>query len=193
MPEVKLLKDRGDSVCLVEHVAGKRQLSQEEIAILIQNRNISSDPEWKNVFVCEGEGEFDPSLISQSEFNGVIVLGMVRPATLRFHDLELNTGIYRSVLYNVVIGDDCVVHNVGYLSNYKIGDRVMLFNVQEMSCTKHSKFGEGILKEGEGEENRIWIGVGNENGNRGILAFTDMIAADAYLWSRFREDQPLMD
>ncbi|MCR5622363.1 MAG: DUF4954 family protein [Treponema sp.] len=193
MPEVTLLKDRGDSVCLVDKVVGKRQLSQEEIAILIQNRNISSDPDWKNVFVCEGEGEFDPSLIAQSEFNGVVVLGVLRPATLRFHDLELNTGIYRSVLYNVVIGDDCVVHNVGYLSNYKIGDRVMLFNVQEMSCTKHSKFGEGILKEGEGEENRIWIGVGNENGNRGILAFTDMIAADAYLWSRFREDQPLMD
>ncbi|MBQ3686547.1 MAG: DUF4954 family protein, partial [Treponema sp.] len=43
------------------------------------------------------------------------------------------------------------------------------------------------------EENPIWIGVGNENGNRGILAFTDMISADAYLWSRFREDTLLMD
>ncbi len=193
MPKVTLLKDRGRAVCPVEKVVGKRHLTQDEISVLEKNRNFSSDPDWQNVFVPEGEGEFDPSLIAQSEFNGIIVLGIVRPATLRFHDLELNTGIYRSVLYDVVIGDDCVVHNVGYLSNYKIGDRVMLFNVQEMSCTRHSKFGEGILKEGEGEENRIWIGVGNENGNRGILAFADMIAADAYLWSRFREDKPLMD
>ena len=192
MPKVTLLKDRGGPVCLARKVAGKRHLTPDEISVLLRNGNVSSDPDWQNVFVPEGEGEFNPSLISWSVFNGVIVLGLVRPATLRFHDLELNTGIYRSVLYDVVIGDDCVVHNVGYLSNYKIGDRVMLFNVQEMSCTKHSKFGEGILKEGEGEENRIWIGVGNENGNRGILAFTDMIAADAFLWSRFREDSLLM-
>ena len=192
MPKVTLLKDRGGPVCLARKVAGKRHLTPDEISVLLRNGNVSSDPDWQNVFVPEGEGEFDPSLISWSVFNGVIVLGIVRPATLRFHDLELNTGIYRSVLYDVVIGDDCVVHNVGYLSNYKIGDRVMLFNVQEMSCTKHSKFGEGILKEGEDEENRIWIGVGNENGNRGILAFTDMIAADAFLWSRFREDSLLM-
>lgn len=192
MPKVTLLKDRGGPVCLARKVAGKRHLTPDEISVLLRNGNVSSDPDWQNVFVPEGEGEFNPSLISWSVFNGVIVLGLVRPATLRFHDLELNTGIYRSVLYDVVIGDDCVIHNVGYLSNYKIGDRVMLFNVQEMSCTKHSKFGEGILKEGEGEENRIWIGVGNENGNRGILAFTDMIAADAFLWSRFREDSLLM-
>lgn len=192
MPKVTLLKDRGGPVCLVRKVAGKRHLTPDEISVLVRNGNVSSDPDWQNVFVPEGDGEFNPSLISWSVFNGVIVLGIVRPATLRFHDLELNTGIYRSVLYDVVIGDDCVVHNVGYLSNYKIGDRVMLFNVQEMSCTKHSKFGEGILKEGEEEENRIWIGVGNENGNRGILAFTDMIAADAFLWSRFREDSLLM-
>lgn len=193
MPQVTLLKDKAEGVCPVEKVAGKRHLTSNEIYVLLQNRNSSSDPDWQNVFVPEGEGEFDPRLLSQSEFNGIIVLGTIRPATLKFHDLELNTGIYRSVLYNVVIGDDCVIHNVGYLSNYKIGDRVMLFNVQEMSCTKHSKFGEGILKEGEAEENRIWIGVGNENGNRGILAFTDMIAADAFLWSRFREDTLLMD
>lgn len=192
MPKVTLLKDRGGPVCLARKVAGKRHLTPDEISVLLRNGNVSSDPDWQNVFVPEGEGEFNPSLISWSVFNGVIVLGIVRPATLRFHDLELNTGIYRSVLYDVVIGDDCVVHNVGYLSNYKIGDRVMLFNIQEMSCTKHSKFGEGILKEGEDEENRIWIGVGNENGNRGILAFTGMIAADAFLWSRFREDSLLM-
>ncbi|MBQ9538163.1 MAG: DUF4954 family protein [Treponema sp.] len=193
MPKVTLLKDRPRAVCPVDKVVGKRHLTDKEISVLEKNRNFSSDPDWQNVFVPDGEGEFDPSLIAQSEFNGIIVLGVIRPATLRFHDLELNVGIYRSVLYDVVIGDDCVVHNVGYLSNYKIGDRVMLFNVQEMSCTRHSKFGEGILKEGEDEENRIWIGVGNENGGRGILAFTGMIAADAYIWSRFRDDTLLMD
>ncbi|MBR1912772.1 MAG: DUF4954 family protein, partial [Treponema sp.] len=174
------------------HIEGKRRLFPAEIYTLIQNRNISSDPDWQNVYVSDKPGEFDPSLIIQSEFNGLVVLGCIRPATLKYHDLELRTGIYRSVLYNVTIGNDCVVHNVSYLSNYTIGNRVMLFNIQEMSCTEHSKFGEGILKEGEPEENRIWIGVGNENGNRSVLAFRDMIPADAYLWSRYREDSALM-
>lgn len=173
-------------------IEGKRKLTPAEIYILIQNRNISSDPDWQNIYVSSVPGEFDPSLIVQSEFNGLIVLGAVRAATLSYHDLELRTGIYRSVLYNVTIGNDCVVHNVSYLSNYNIGNRVMLFNIQEMSCTTHSKFGEGLLKEGETESNRIWIEIGNENGNRAVLAFKDMIPADAYLWSRYREDSALM-
>ena len=57
-----------------------------------------------------------------------------------------------------------------------------------MSCTNHSKFGNGILKEGEPESNRIWIGVGNENDGRAVLAFEDMIPADAYIWAKYRDD-----
>ena len=192
MSQVTILSKEKKSLEYDATIEGKRKLTPAEIYTLIQNRNISSDPDWQNVYVSDKAGEFDPALIIQSEFNGLIVLGALRPATLKYHDLELRTGIYRSVLYNVTIGDDCVVHNVSYLSNYKIGNRVMLFNIQEMSCTSHSKFGEGILKEGEDEENRIWIGVGNENGNRSVLGFRDMIAADAYLWSRYREDSVLM-
>ena len=121
------------------------------------------------------------------------MLGNIRSASLKYHDLELKTGIFNSVLNNVFVGDDCAIHNVRYLSNYRLSNRVMLFNVQEMSCTQHSKFGEGILKEGESEENRIWIGVGNENGERSVLPFRDLIPADAFLWSRYREDKVLMN
>ena len=192
MPTVKLISGNDARPECPAKIDGKRNLTSQEIYTLIQNRNISSDPDWKNVFVSDKDGEFDASLISHSEFNGVVILGVLRPALLKFHDLELKTGIYRSSLFNVTIGDDCVVHNVSYLSNYHIGNRVMLFNIQEMSCTNHSKFGEGILKEGEPEENRIWIGVGNENGNRGVLAFRTMIPGDAYLWSRYRDDKLLM-
>ncbi len=176
-----------------ELLEGKRKLTAAEVYVLIQNRNISSDPDWQNVYVSDVPGEFNPQQVVQSEFSGWVVLGAIRPATLKFHDLELKTGIYRSLLRNTVVGDDCVVNNVSYLVNYRLGKRVMLFNVQEMSCTYHSKFGQGILKEGEPESNRIWIGVGNENGERGILPFTGMIPADAYLWSRYREDKALMN
>ncbi len=174
-----------------ELLKGKRHLTPKEIYILIQNRNTSSEPDWQNVWVSEEEDCFAVSQIIQSEFDGWVVLGKLRKATLKYHDLELETGIYRSVLKNVCTGDDCVIRNVSYIENYRLGKQVMLFNIQEISCTLHSKFGEGLLKEGESESNRIWIGVGNENDGRAVLAFTDMIPADAFLWSRFREDKEL--
>src|SRR5574344_1423679 len=193
MLTVTLLSDKKiDSEPPKEYLAGKRHLTAKEVYTLIQNRNSSSDPDWQNVYVSEGKGEFCPDQILRSEFNGWVILGIIRPATLKYHDLELKTGIYRSLLENTIIGDDCVVRNVSYLSNYHIGNRVLLFNIQEMSCTNHSKFGVGILKEGEPESNRVWIGVGNENDNRSILPFESMITADAFLWSRFREDKDLM-
>ena len=194
MPKVTLLSEKISEPGFPEHLLdGKRHLTAKEIYTLIQNRNTSSDPDWQNVWVSEGDGEFCAESVIQSDFNGQIILGTIRKATLKFHDLELKTGIYRSALYNVVTGDDCVINNVTYLSNYRLGDRVMLFNIQEMSCTCHSKFGNGILKEGEPESNRIWIGVGNENGERSVLPFKDMIAADAFIWSRYREDRELMN
>ncbi|WP_277055450.1 DUF4954 family protein [Treponema socranskii] len=173
-----------------ELTAGKRRLTKEEIEALEKNQNTSDDSLWQNFYV---DAEcFDASLIRDSSFSGFIVLGKLRRAMLKYHDLELEEGIYNSKLINVVTGDDNVIRNVAYFENYRLGKNVMLFNIQEMSCTTHSKFGEGILKKGEPEENRIWIGVANENGGREVLPFKSMIPADAYLWSRYREDGALM-
>ena len=173
-----------------ELTAGKRGLTKEEIEALEKNQNTSDDPSWQNFYV---DAEcFDASLIRDSSFSGFIVLGKLRRAMLKYHDLELEEGIYNSKLINAVTGDDNAIRNVAYFENYRLGKNVMLFNIQEMSCTLHSKFGEGILKKGEPEENRIWIGVANENGGREVLPFKSMIPADAYLWSRYREDGALM-
>ena len=193
MVTVTLLTENSEvSIPPADLLVGKRHLTAKEVYTLISNRNSSSDPDWQNVYVSDEEGAFYPDQILQSEFHGWVIIGRLHPATLKYHDLELKTGIYRSLLENTVLGDDCVVRNVSYLSNYHIGSRVLLFNIQEMSCTNHSKFGNGILKENEPEANRVWIGVGNENDQRSVLPFEDMITADAYLWSRFREDKVLM-
>ena len=74
-------------------IVGKRHLTPKEIYTLIQNRNSSSDCDWQNVFVSDKEGEFCPEQILRSEFNGWVILGKIRPATLKFHDLELKTGV----------------------------------------------------------------------------------------------------
>ena len=173
-----------------EFLEGKRLLTSKEIKILRKN-NKNSDPKWKNVWVSASKDGFDANLVSGCEINGFLVIGNLTDSTLKYHDLALVEGLYDSYLENVVIGDDSVVRNVRYLSNYKIGNRNILFNIDEMSCTNHSKFGNGILKEGEPESNRIWIGIGNENDGRSVLAFENMIPADAYIWSKYRDDARL--
>lgn len=171
-----------------DFLTGKRQLTPDEIEIL-SAVNKNSDSTWKNIWV--DEKEFDPSLITCCEIQGFLVIGKLSCLTLKYHDLALTAGLYDSYLENVVLGDDCVVRNVHYLSNYKIGNRNILFNIDEMSCTCHSKFGNGILKEGEKESNRVWIGVGNENDGRAVLAFENMIPADAFIWAKYRDDTQL--
>lgn len=174
------------------YLKGKRRLTPAEISVLTDNLNSSEDPEWKNVYVDDDRFGFDPTLIKNSTFSGFVVLGRIWPAMLKYHDLELRTGIYNSKLRNVVTGNDNAIHNTA-IDNYHIGSRIMLFNIQELSCTNHSKFGNGILKEGEPESNRIDIAVSNENGGRAVLPFEKMIPADAYIWSRYRDDNVLME
>ena len=167
-----------------------RALTSAEIETLKKNRNHSDVSDWSNVLVSAKA--FDPDLVYGSAFSGFVVLGPLRAAKVKYHDLELECGIYNSKLRDVVTGSDDAIHNVAYLENYRLGNGVILFNVQEMSCTKHSKFGNGILKQGESEDVRVWIGVANENDGRKVLPFESMIPADAYLWSRKRGDKKLL-
>jgi len=191
---VKIEKPADYSTVLVpaELLKNKRRLTPAEIEVLEKNLNHNDDPSWSNFYVDDSEDGFDPSLIHLSFFSGFVVLGKLQNLVLKYNDLRLQCGIRRSKVSNVVTGDYCVIRNVFYLDNYRLGDRVILFNINEMSCTNHAKFGNGILKKGEPEEHRVWIGVANENEGRKILPFEDLIPADAYLWSHYRDDSELL-
>lgn len=173
-------------------LADTRHLTQEEIARLEAQGNTSSDRSWQNLRVSATK-EFDAGLVHGCQFQGLVVLGQLRRARLKFHDLELDCGLYNSYLERVVLEDDVCVRNVAYLVNYHIKSRVILFNISEMSCTCHSKFGNGWLKAGEEESVRVTVAVGNENDGRAILPFEGILPADGYIWSRHREDQQLME
>lgn len=175
-----------------ELLANKRQLTTSEIEVLKSNCNHNEDSSWKNIYVDKEDDFFDPSLIIENFFSGYIILGKIKRAVISYNDIHLECGIRKSKLNNVVIGDDCAIHNVAYLDNYHIGNRVILFNVDEICCTNHSKFGNGILKKGESEDKRVWLGVGNENDGRSVLAFESMIPSDAYIWSHYRDDNELL-
>ena len=69
----------------------------------------------------------------------------------------------------------------------------MIANVNELASTDYSKFGNGILKEGETEETRVWMEVCNENGGRRVIPFNGMLPGDAYLWSSNRDDEELLN
>lgn len=160
-----------------------RRLSGSEIEILIRNGNTSDD--WAKIYVSK---EFDPALVKNSKFHGLIRIGKLEPFYLEFHNLRMPVGIYNSHIISCDFGDNVCIDNAGYLSHYIIGNEVMITNVNELATTDYSKFGNGILKEGEKENTRVWIEVRNENGGRRIAPFDRMLPGDAYLWSNNPED-----
>ena len=163
-----------------------RRLTGFEIEILIRNGNTSDD--WGNILVSK---EFDPVLVKNSNFHGLVRIGKLEPYYLEFHNLRMPVGIYNSQIISCDFGHNVCISNANYLSHYIIGDEVMIANVNELATTDYSKFGNGISKEGETEATRIKIEVRNENGGRRIAPFNKMLAGDAWLWSNHPEDMAL--
>lgn len=165
-----------------------RPLSSAEIAEFVKNGNVCSD--WSKVLV---EDPFDASLIKNSLFAGLVRIGSTTPVYLQFHDFTVPAGISNSRIISCDIGENCAIHDCAYVSRYIIGKNVIMSRIDEMAATDHAKFGEGILTEGESEDVRVWIDPLNEAGGRSVLPFADMICADAYLWTIYRDDARLME
>ncbi len=165
-----------------------RKLTAYEIEVLVRNRNTSDD--WNRILVSDA---FNPELVKNCKFYGLVRIGKLEPYYLEFSDLKVPVGLYNSTIISSDFGDNVCIENVNYLSHYILGDEVIIVNVNELTTTNHAKFGNGILKEGEDEEVRIWLEICNENGGRSILPFNGMLPGDAYLWSKYRDDDALMD
>jgi hypothetical protein len=160
-----------------------RQLSASEIEKLVRNNNTSDN--WNNILVSDA---FNPDFVKNCKFFGLIRIGKLEPFCLEYHNLKMPVGLYNSTLISCDFGDNVVIDNVNYLSHFIIGNNVMVVNVNELTTTNVAKFGNGILKEGEPEERRIWMEVCNENAGRKIIPFVGMLPGDAYIWSKFRDD-----
>lgn len=165
-----------------------RSLRSDEIEALVKNGNTCDD--WDNIKVA---GRFNPHLIKNSEFFGLVRIGRLENVVLHHHDLQMPAGITNSRIISCDVGDDVAIHDVRYLAYHIIGDRVILLNVDEIHTTDHAKFGNGIVKDGEPENVRVWIDLMNETGSRAVMPFNEMIPADAYIWAKFREDRELQE
>ncbi|GHV95569.1 DUF4954 domain-containing protein [Spirochaetia bacterium] len=166
----------------------RRSLKPREIDILARNGNYSSD--WNKFLVTD---PFDPALIRNSSFYGLIRLGTLGNVLLKHHDFCVPSGIRNSTIISCDIGDDTAIQDCSYISHYIIGDNCILSRIDEMQTTNHAKFGNGAIKDGEEEDVRVWIDVMNEAGGRSILPFADMICADAFLWAAYRDDTVLVE
>ena len=165
-----------------------RNLTKQEILILESRLNTSDN--WSDVLVTE---EFDPFLISSCSFYGLVRIGNLKKSLLKFNDLILEQGITNSRIISCDIGSYCAIHDVKYLSHYIVEPYSILHRIGEMQTTNHSKFGVGILKQGEDPKVRISIDVRNENTGRCVFPFEAMTVADAYLRSNNKENTALCD
>ncbi len=165
-----------------------KNLTKKQIDELEENGNTSAN--WNDVLVSD---EFNPLAIKNSSFYGLVRLGNIGNGFLQYHDFTISEGITESCIISCDIGDHVAIHNCPHIAHYIISNLVMLSNVGELAATNHCKAGNGILKEGENESVRVWIDTLNEAGGRSILPFYDMICADAYLWTIFRDEKKFID
>jgi len=166
-----------------------RKLTPEEKATLINNNNTSDN--WDHIHVSSN---FNPHLVKNSNFFGLVRIGDLSPVYHEFHNFKMPEGIYNSTIISCDIANHVCIDKVSYLSHYIIEDDVMLANINELATTDKAKFGNGILKDGEKDEKqRMVIEVCNENGGRYIIPYNGMLAGDAYMWSKFRDDKLLLE
>ena len=152
-----------------------RKLTADEIARLERAGNWAED--WSDVSVAE---PFCVDCLRNNTFDGTVRLGAIEPRKVTDGSLTLPEGVYNSYLSNTAVGDHPVIHNVRMLSGYTLGNNVLLFNVEEMTCTADP---HGVA----------WMEPMNENGGRRLLPFSGMTVGDAYMWARYRGRKKLIE
>ncbi|MES1218063.1 MAG: DUF4954 family protein, partial [Bacteroidota bacterium] len=101
-----------------------RHLSAHEIEVLVRNSNTSDD--WNKILVSD---LFDPELVKNCRFFGLVRIGKLEPLYLEFNNIRLQVGLYDSTIISCDFGDNVVINNVDYLSHYILGNEVMIINV----------------------------------------------------------------
>ena len=104
-------------------------------------------------------------------------------------DLEVSkgfmkhSGIRNATLRNVIIGNDCLIENIGnFINNYTIGNECYISNVNTMETTEGATFGEGHI-----------ISVLNEVGDGNVVLFDGLTSQLAALMVKYCHDKLFMN
>jgi len=153
-----------------------RKLTDKEISVLTQQGCRAEG--WGQVWVKEG---FLPENVRNVRIEGQVKLGRIRDTVDTGEGIMRQCGIINACLRNCVVGDQVLIENVGFLSNYFIEDRVVILRTACVEVTGETSFGNGT------EVDAI-----NEAGGRGILLYENLSAPVAYLLSIYRHDPELI-
>lgn len=148
-----------------------RNLSTEEIDQLENNGCLCDD--WTQIRVKEG---FSTRNIRQVTFSGKVSIGLLQRRFTMPGGVPKMAGLYNATIHNCQIGDNVYINQVkNHLANYVIGEEVVIENVDTLSVTGKSSFGNGVR-----------VAVLNETGGREIAMYNELSAHTAYLMAFYR-------
>ncbi len=155
-----------------------RQLTEEEIIVLENNSCWSED--WTHVKVAE---HFKPNFFHRVLFYGDICLGNFEKSVEVSKGFVKHSGINNATLRNVIVGDNCLIENIGnYINNYTIGSDCYISNVCTLETTEGATYGQGNL-----------ISVLNEVGDGNLILFNDLNSQFAAFMVNHFGNKPLKD
>ncbi len=148
-----------------------RALKKEEIEILQRQGCVAED--WG---LIEVSPEFTTEHVHDTRFSGKIRLGVFEKEYTLPGGIKIHSGITRTTLHNVSVGDNCHIYNVhNYIANYQIGANTRIANVNSILVDGRTTFGNGTE-----------ISVMNEGGGRDIPIFDNLSASLAYILTLYR-------
>lgn len=149
-----------------------RKLTEEEKVSLKKNGCISDS--WDKVMVLD---PFYPQLINNVRFSGDVFIGRFENVHHLEGDAYLHSGLFNTALFNVSVGDNVLIENVGFISNYNIEDGARISRVAKLFTEADSFFGNGVE-----------VKVLSEAGGRETIMYEGLSSHIAYMMSLYRYD-----
>ena len=144
-----------------------RNLTDREIERL-EEQGCSAE-NWMEVLV--DEEDFRVENVHDVHFYGTVSIGSMAGMVAVEDGFERCSELRHCTLRNVTVGKGCLIENVGgYISNYSLGDGVIVSNVGVMTATEGTKGGNGTV-----------ISVLNEGGDGNVVLYTGLTAQTAHL------------
>ena len=137
-----------------------RKLSEKEICALERQGCWAED--WDCITVAD---DFSTDYVHQTDFFGEVTLGAFHKMVELDDSFVKHSGIRRATLRNCVIGDDCLIENVGCINT-----------------TPKASFGEGCV-----------ISVLNEVGDGNVMIFDGLNSQLASLMVKYEQDREFTD
>lgn len=154
----------------------RASLTQEQIERLKANGNVASD--WKKIKVSKG---LNVNRIKNCTFYGEVTIGEFNTKVDVGDGIKLPAGLYNSTIANTNIGDNVLIRDVSYISNYIVADHAILFN-------------NGIIshKSGKGFGNGSELPIAIESGGREVKVFAEITVDIAEKVATSRADKQFL-